>query len=59
MRPIANLFFVEPNATLDYARELMKRNGIGSVAVVGKNGELVGFLQSGTFKRTKRKAAAR
>ena len=36
MRPIAPRFFVEPNATLDYARELMKRNGIGSVAVVGK-----------------------
>lgn len=54
MRPIAPRFFVEPNATLDYARELMKRNGIGSVAVVGKNGELVGFLQSGKFKRKKR-----
>jgi Zn-dependent protease/CBS domain-containing protein len=54
MRPIAPRFFVEPNATLDYARELMKRNGIGSVAVVAKNGELVGFLQSGKFKRTKR-----
>ena len=54
MRPIAPLFFVEPNATLDYARELMKRNGIGSLAVVGKNGELVGFLQSGKFKRKKR-----
>ena len=46
MRPIAPRFFVEPNATLDYAQELMKRNGIGSVAVVGKTGELVGFLQS-------------
>jgi hypothetical protein len=54
MRPIAPRFFVEPNATLDYARELMKRNGIGSLAVVGKNGELVGFLQSGQFKRKKR-----
>lgn len=54
MRPIAPRFFVEPNATLDYAQELMKRNGIGSVAVVGKNGELVGFLQSGKFKRRKR-----
>jgi Zn-dependent protease len=54
MRPIAPRFFVEPTATLDYARELMKRNGIGSLAVVGKNGELVGFLQSGKFKRTKR-----
>jgi Zn-dependent protease len=59
MRPIAPRFFVEPNATLDYARELMKRNGIGSLAVVGKNGELVGFLQNGTFKRKKRMRDAR
>ncbi len=55
MRPIAPRFFVEPNATLDYAQELMKRNGIGSVAVVGRTGELVGFLQPGKFKRKKRK----
>ncbi|HEY6804158.1 MAG TPA: site-2 protease family protein [Pyrinomonadaceae bacterium] len=54
MRPIAPRFFVEPNATLDYARELMKRNGVGSVAVVGKNGELVGFLQNGTFKKKRK-----
>ena len=54
MRPIAPRFFVEPTARLDYARELMKRNGIGSLAVVGKNGELVGFLQSGKFKRKRR-----
>ena len=59
MRPIAPRFFVEPNATLDYARELMKRNGIGSVAVVGKTGELVGFLQSGKFKRKKRARSGR
>jgi Zn-dependent protease/CBS domain-containing protein len=58
MRPIAPRFFVEPNAKLDYARELMKRNGIGSLAVVGKNGELVGFLQSGRFKRRKRSKPA-
>ena len=56
MRPIAPRFFVEPNATLDYAQQLMKRNGIGSVAVVGKSGELVGFLQSGKLKRTKKRA---
>jgi Zn-dependent protease/CBS domain-containing protein len=54
MRPIAPRFFVEPNATLAYAQELMKRNGIGSVAVVGKTGELIGFLQTGKFKRVKR-----
>jgi Zn-dependent protease/CBS domain-containing protein len=59
MRPIAPRFFVEPNATLDYAQELMKRNGIGSVAVVGKTGELVGFLQSGKFKRRKRSKDSR
>jgi len=56
MRPIAPRFFVEPNTTLDYAQELMKRNGIGSVAVVGKSGELVGFLQTGKIKRTKKRA---
>jgi CBS domain-containing protein len=54
MRPIAPRFFVEPTATLDYARELMKRNGVGSLAVVAKNGELVGFLQNGRLKRSKR-----
>jgi Zn-dependent protease len=59
MRPIAPRFFVEPNATLDYARELMKRNGVGSLAVVGKNGELVGFLQNGAFKHKKRASDSR
>src|ERR1051325_8064039 len=59
MRPIAPRFFVEPNATLAYAQELMKRNGIGSVAVVGKTGELVGFLQTGKFKRTKRSRSSK
>ncbi|PWT93717.1 MAG: hypothetical protein C5B55_04025 [Blastocatellia bacterium] len=54
MRPIEERFFVEPNSTLDYARELMKRNGVGSLAVVGRSGELVGFLQNGTFKKKKR-----
>ena len=59
MRPIAPRFFVEPNATIEFAKELMSRNGIGSLAVVSKNGELVGFLQNGTFKRKKRSKAAR
>jgi Zn-dependent protease/CBS domain-containing protein len=59
MRPIAPRFFVEPNATLGYAQELMKRNGIGSVAVVGKTGELIGFLQTGKFKRVKRARKSR
>jgi CBS domain-containing protein len=37
MRPIGPRFFVEPNATLEYAKELMKRNGVGSLAVVNNN----------------------
>lgn len=55
MRPIAPRFFVEPSATLEYARQLMKNNGVGSLAVVNNKGELVGFLQNGRLKpRTRR-----
>ena len=50
MRPIAPRFFVEPSATLEYARQLMKINGVGSLAVVNNKGELVGFLQNGRLK---------
>lgn len=50
MRPIAPRFFVEPSASLDYARELMKRNGVGSLAVINNHGKLVGFLQSGKLR---------
>lgn len=60
MRPVAPRFFVEPTASLAYARELMKKNGIGSLAVVNSNGELVGFLQAGRLKaepRSHRKTA--
>lgn len=59
MRPIGPRFFVEPSTTLDYARELMKRNGVGSLAVINNHGKLVGFLQSGKLRpratRKKRK----
>ena len=50
MRPIAPRFFVEPSATLEYARQLMKSNGVGSLAVVNNKGELVGFLQNGRLR---------
>ena len=59
MRPIGPRFFVEPNATFEYAQELMKRNGIGSLAVVGKNGEFVGFIQNGMVKLKKRAPEAK
>jgi CBS domain-containing protein len=54
MRPIAPRFFVDPSATLNHARELMKKNGLGSLAVVDSKGELVGFLQSGKLRRRHR-----
>ena len=50
MRPIAPRFFVEPSATLEYARHLMKTNCVGSLALVNNKGELVGFLQNGRLK---------
>jgi len=51
MHPIGPRFFVGPSATLDFARELMKRNGVGSLAVVNNDGDLVGFLHSGRVRR--------
>ncbi len=51
MRPVGPGFFVDPSSTLDSARELMKENGIGSIAVINTHGELVGFLQSGKIRR--------
>jgi Zn-dependent protease len=53
MRPIGPRFFVDPSATFEYAKELMKRNGIGSLAVVNTSGQLVGFLQNGKLRRAK------
>jgi len=55
MRPITPAFFVDPATTLDSARELMKENGVGSIAVVNANGHLVGFLLSGKIRRSSKK----
>ncbi|MGI9068780.1 MAG: M50 family metallopeptidase [Pyrinomonadaceae bacterium] len=51
MRPIGPGFFVDPSTTLDSAQELMKGNGVGSLAVVNAKGKLVGFLQRGKVTR--------
>ncbi|HVG31174.1 MAG TPA: site-2 protease family protein [Pyrinomonadaceae bacterium] len=51
MRPVAPEFFVEPQASLQDADALMKRNGAGALGVVDDRGELVGFLQRGQIKR--------
>jgi len=54
MRPIGPAMFVAPQALLEDARQLMQTNGIGSLAVVDPKGELVGFLQNGTLRATRR-----
>jgi CBS domain-containing protein len=51
MRPVDANFFVRSSTTLESATELMKQNGVGSVAVIDNDGVLVGFLQSGRVKR--------
>jgi CBS domain-containing protein len=55
MRPVAPQLFVEPTTTVARADEIMRRNGVGSVAVVNRTGELVGFLQRGHLKKGKSK----
>lgn len=50
MRPVGPMLFVEPAATMAHANEMMKRNGVGSLAVINHLGHLVGFLQRGTLK---------
>lgn len=51
MRPVTEDYFVETRAKYDEARELMRENGIGALAVIDHDGLLVGFLQRGKVKR--------
>jgi Zn-dependent protease len=51
MRPVDPLFFVDPSTTMERADQLMRRNGVGSLAVINHAGEIIGFLQRGTVKR--------
>lgn len=55
MRPAAASLFVPATTTLSEAQTLMKTNGVGSLAVVDLKGKLIGFLQSGTLRRRKRR----
>jgi Zn-dependent protease len=54
MHAISPSLFVESTTAHESARELMKSNGVGSLAVVNGQGQLVGFLQSGNVKRVSR-----
>ena len=51
MHPVGPGFFVSSSTTLESANQLMKQNGVGSIAVVDSGGELVGFIQSGRIKK--------
>ncbi len=54
MRPVGPRLYVDPSTTLEQARELMRTNGVGALAVIDSHGELVGFLR-GQIKRRVRK----
>ena len=53
MRPVAPQLFVDPSTSVARANEIMRRNGVGSLAVVNRAGLLVGFLQHGQLKKSK------
>lgn len=50
MRPIEPDYFVETDALLTEARELMRTNDIGALGVIDAAGNLVGFLHAKKFK---------
>lgn len=51
MRPVQPDYFVETDAHLTEAKELMRENGIGALAVIDETGNLVGFVQRGRIKK--------
>jgi len=51
MRPVEREHFVDTSASLGEAKNLMRENGIGAVAVLNREGDLVGFLGGGTVRK--------
>ena len=51
MRPVTEDLFVSPGVRLNEARELMKENGAGALAVVDERGLLIGFLLRGKIRK--------
>jgi len=51
MRAVNSSLFVPENATIESANELVEHNGIGAVAVIGQQGELVGFFRRGRLRK--------
>ena len=55
MRPVDPTLFVQATATMASADQLMRRNGLGALAVVDHAGRLVGYLQQGRLRKVKSK----
>ncbi len=51
MRPVKPDYFVEADAHLTEAKELMRENGVGALGVIDDAGNLVGFVQRGRIKK--------
>jgi CBS domain-containing protein len=51
MRPVKPDYFVDADAHLNEAKELMRENGVGAVGVIDEAGNLVGFVQRGRIKK--------
>lgn len=51
MRPVIPDYFIDADAALSEARELMRENGIGALGVLDDKGNLVGFLQRGKIRK--------
>jgi Zn-dependent protease len=55
MRPVSAEHFVDSHVSLGEARNLMRENGIGAVAVLNDDGMLVGFLGGGSARKQTRR----
>ena len=55
MRPVSADHFVDAHASLGEARNVMRENGIGAVAVLNDDGLLVGFLVGGAVSKRARR----
>ena len=55
MRPVSAEHFVDSHVSLGEARNLMRENGIGAVAVLNDDGMLVGFLGGGAVRKQTRR----
>ncbi|MBC7795253.1 MAG: site-2 protease family protein [Pyrinomonadaceae bacterium] len=51
MRPVQDDFFASISMRLSEAREIMRENGVESLAVIDDEGLLIGFLQRGKIRK--------